>query len=105
MARPQPVRQIADGQYKDQTPLTAPGQKIRYNFAAWGGLGCDVSSEEELVEMVVAKISKIELQISRKGWRGSRANSGGRRPGSGRKKGTPNKVTAEIKQLGPTIRP
>jgi len=27
------------------------------------------------------------------------ANSGGRRPGSGRKKGTPNKVTTEIKEL------
>jgi hypothetical protein len=28
-----------------------------------------------------------------------RPNSGGRRPGSGRKKGTPNKVTVEIKEL------
>jgi len=63
-----------------------------------GGPGCGVSSEE-LVEMVDAKISKMEPQISKKGWGGARLNSGGRRPGSGRKKGTPNKVTAEIKQL------
>jgi hypothetical protein len=32
-------------------------------------------------------------------------NSGGRRPGSGRKKGTPNKVTAEIKQLAQQYAP
>ena len=72
--------------------------------SASGGLcrekakGCDVSSEE-FVEMVDAKISKVEPQISKKSWGGSRPNSGGRRPGSGRRKDTPNKVTAEIKQL------
>ena len=30
---------------------------------------------------------------------GRRTTTGGRRPGSGRKKGTANKVTAEIKEL------
>jgi hypothetical protein len=63
------------------------------------GLGCDVSSEEALVEMVDAKISKMEPQISKKGWGGARPNSGGRRPGSGCKKGIPSKVTPEIKEL------
>ena len=63
-----------------------------------GGPGCGVNSEE-LVETVDAKISKMEPQISKKGWGGSRPTSGGRRPGSGRKKGTPNKVTAEIKEI------
>ena len=65
---------------------------------AWGRLGCDVSGEE-FVEMVDAKISKMEPQISKKRWGGPRPNSGGKRPGSGRKPGTPNKITAEIKEL------
>jgi len=41
---------------------------------------------------------KVEAKITKKnGWGGARPNTGGKRPGSGRKKGTPNKVTADVK--------
>ena len=33
----------------------------------------------------------------KKSWGGARPNTGGPRPGSGRKKGSPNKMTADIK--------
>jgi len=49
--------------------------------------------------MIDAKISKMEPQISKKGWAGARPNSGGTRLGVGRKRGTPYKVTAEVKEL------
>ena len=55
---------------------------------------------EELDEKAGPKIIK-----TRGPWGGARPNTGGRRPGSGRKKGTPNKVTAEIKELAQNYGP
>jgi hypothetical protein len=55
---------------------------------------------EELDEKAGPKIIK-----TRGTWGGARPNTGGRRPGSGRKKGTPNKVTAEIKELAQNYGP
>ena len=51
--------------------------------------------DEELPEPA----EKVDPKISKKSWGGPRANSGGRRPGSGRKKGTPNLMTRELKEI------
>lgn len=47
-------------------------------------------NETGIAEKKSARISK---------WGGKRPNSGGKREGAGRPKGTPNKVTAEVRSL------